>query len=45
MMNTVEKVAESGGETLKTVDENQKVSIIGSVETLADTMAGWAYLS
>ena len=40
MAKTIDKVAASGKDTLKTVDDSQKESIIHSVEALANSMEG-----
>ena len=40
MAKTIDKVAASGEDTLKTVDDDQKTSILKSVEALANSMEG-----
>ena len=40
MAKTIDKVAASGEDTLKTVDNEEKASILKSVEALANSMEG-----
>ena len=44
MANAIDNVAASGEETLRTVDDNQKTSILKSVEALASSMESKQFL-